>query len=339
MIGWGIIGAGSIAQKFASDLSLVKDARLVAVGSRSAAKAQAFAEKYNASKYYGSYEELIGDEEVDVVYVATPHSHHYENTMMCLDYHKAVLCEKAFAINLRQTSEMIRIARERKVFLMEALWTKFLPHYGKLMSMLEEKVTGDVHSVLINFGFKPKEPVPQRLFDPSLAGGTMLDIGIYNVFMAMSVLGKPDHIDAHMTPAATGIDAQCAVLFRYNNGAMAQLFSSFTTDLPTEAEISGPRGRIKLNHRFYAPECDIEFFPGRPDTRELVSFEKPTSGFGYQYEAQHVMECLQKGLTESPVMTHQDTLDLMEVLDEIRAKAGIVYPGEKESHTNERLKG
>ena len=325
MIRWGILGAGGIAHKFAADLALVENTKLVAVASRSAERAAAFANQYQIPKHYGDYESLVADNEVDVVYIATPHSHHYENTLMCFDYNKAVLCEKAFAVNTKQAKEMIRIAREKEVFLMEALWTKFLPHYNKLQTLLQSKVTGDIHSVLINFGFKPKQPVPERLFDPALAGGTVLDIGIYNVFMAMTALGKPDHIDAHMTPAASGVDAQCAVLFRYNSGAMAQLFSSFTTDLPTEAEISGPLGRIRLTHRFYAPESTIEFYPGRPDTRELVQFEDERLGFGYQHEAKHVVECLQNGLTESPVMTHQDTIDLMEVLDEIRAKAGIYY--------------
>lgn len=325
MIRWAIMGAGRIARKFASDLSLVAGAELAAVGSRSKEKAAEFANSYNIPRYYGSYEELVADPGIDVIYVATPHSHHYENTLLCLNHNKAVLCEKAFAVNSAQTREMIKRARTKKIFLMEALWTRFLPHYQKLMMLLDEKVTGDVQSVLINFGFKPAEPVPPRLFDPSLAGGTILDIGIYNVFMAMTVLGRPDHIDAYMTPAGSGVDAQCAVLFRYNNGAMAQLFSSFTTDLPTEAEISGPKGRIKLTHRFYASESTIEFYPGRPDTRQVIPFENESAGFGYQHEARHVVDCLQKGLTESPVMTHQNTIELMEVLDEIRKKAGIRY--------------
>lgn len=325
MIRWGILGAGNIARKFAADLSLVHDAKLVAVGSRSVEKAADFGKEFDSSYVHGSYEELALNKDVDVVYVATPHSHHYQHTKLCLENDKAVLCEKAFAVNAREAREMIQLAKERKVFLMEALWTKFLPHYVKMKQLLAEDITGDVHSVLINFGFRPKEPIPQRLFDPQLAGGTMLDIGIYNVFMAMSVLGRPDHIEAHMTPASSGIDAQCAVLFRYNSGAIAQLFSSFTTHLPTEAEISGPKGRLKLTHRFYAHESSIEFYPDRPESRQQISFEKDAAGFGYQYEARHVGECLKKGLIESPVMTHQDTMELMEVLDEIRAKAGIRY--------------
>ena len=329
MVKWGILGAGKIARKFASDLALVEGAALAAVGSRNREKAESFARDFRIPHVHASYEELVASADVDVIYVATPHSHHFEHTRLCLENGKAVLCEKAFAVNSEQAKEMIRLASEKKLFLMEALWTKFLPHYRRLKQLLDDDVVGGVESVLINFGFRPEHPVPQRLFDPALAGGTMLDIGIYNVFMAMSVLGKPDHIDAFMSPAATGIDAQCAVLFRYNNGAMAQLFSSFTTHLPTEAEISGPNGRIRLTHRFYAPESTIEFYPGRPDTVQNIVFENENTGFGYQHEARHVVECLEKGLVESPVMTHQDTIDLMEVLDAIRKKAGIQYTADK----------
>ncbi|MBO9573865.1 MAG: Gfo/Idh/MocA family oxidoreductase [Chitinophagaceae bacterium] len=325
-IRWGILGLGNIAKKFAADLKLVENAELLAVGSRDITKAKAFAAEFSASKAYGSYQELVEDPHIDVIYVATPHSHHYENVLLCLNNSKAVLCEKAFAVNSRQAEEMIKLAREKDIFLMEALWTKFLPHHKKLMQLLSEGLIGDVRSVLINFGFRPRTPVPARLFDPALAGGTLLDIGIYNVFTAVSVLGNPDSIDAHITPSASGIDEQCAILFKYNNGAMAQLFSSFVSDLPTEAEINGTKGRIKLTTRFYAPESTIEFYPGRTDTLQKIPFEKDSEGFGYQYEIRHVNECLLKGLKESPVISLNETLQRTQLLDAIRKKAGIVYP-------------
>lgn len=319
------MGLGRIASKFASDLSLVKNAELVAVGSRNMEKAKAFGAEFKAPLVYDSYEALVQDKNVDVIYVATPHSHHHENTLLCLNNNKAVLCEKAFAVNSRQSEEMIALAREKKIFLMEALWTKFIPQYKRLMEILKEEKLGQIKSVLIDFGFRPQAPIPERLFDPELAGGTILDIGIYNVFMAMSVLGKPDEIEAHMTPAPTGIDEQCSVLFKYKNGAIAQLFSSFVSHLPTEANISGTDGRIKLTNRFYAPESTIEYYPERFDSRQLVEIKKHYEGHGYQYEAEHVGECLLKGLTESPVITLDETLERMQVLDEIRRKAGIVY--------------
>ena len=178
--------------------------------------------------------------------------------------------------------------------------------------------------MLVNFGFTPRPPFSERIYDPKLGGGTLLDIGIYNVFMALSVLGKPDAIEASMTPASTGVDEQCAATFKYNNGAVAQIFSTFSSNLATEAHINGNKGRIHLTHRFYSPAAEIEFYPDYVDSKQIISFEKE-GGFGYQHEARHVCECLRKELTESPVVTHADTLMLMEILDEIRAIAGIHY--------------
>ncbi|HUQ64935.1 MAG TPA: Gfo/Idh/MocA family oxidoreductase [Flavitalea sp.] len=328
MIRWGILGAGNIARKLASDMALVDNAELVAVGSRSNESASAFIKDFPVRHVHLSYEDLAANPEVDVIYIATPHSHHHENALMCLENNKAVLCEKAFAVNSRQAKEMIDKAREKKLFIMEAMWTKFLPHYSKMKSIVDSGDLGNISSVLINFGFRPRTPVPARLFDPALAGGTIMDIGVYNVFIAMSVLGKPDEIVAHMTPSSTGVDEQCSVLFNYNNGAMAQLFSSFVAHLPTEAEISGSNGRLKLTHRFYAPESRLELYPEKMESKKDIAFDYPDRGWGYQYEVQHVCDCLQNRLTESPVMSHNDTLEIMGVLDEIRIKAGIKYPAD-----------
>jgi predicted dehydrogenase len=327
-IRWGILGCGRIAGKFASDLLLVKDAELVAVGSRSKKKAEEFAQKYPAQNTHGSYEELASDPEVDIIYVATPHSHHHEHTLLCLRHSKAVLCEKAFAINSKQAYEMITEARSRNVFLMEALWTKFLPHYNMVSSMIAEGKVGNVMSMQVNFGFKPVEPVPQRIFDPALGGGTLLDIGIYNVFFVRSFMGMPDEIQAVMKPAHTGVDEQLAVQFRYRNGALAQMLSSFSSNLATEADIAGDQGRIRLLNRFYEPSTTIQYYPEKIDSLEPVPFAKE-GGWGYQYQVRHVHECLKQGLFESPVMTHRDTLELMELMDRIRKIAGIHYPADK----------
>ena len=327
-IRWGILGCGRIARKFATDLLLVADAELTAIASRNNETLELFAKDFPCKHHHNNYEALAANNEVDVIYVATPHSHHYEHTMLCLNHNKAVLCEKAFAINSRQAIEMIKTAKERKVFLMEALWTKFLPHYKKLQELLQQKTLGEIKSVLINFGFKTSGNSPQRLFDPLLGGGTLLDIGIYNVFIALSVLGKPDDIEATMTPAPTGVDEQIAVLFKYDNGAMAQLFSSFVTNLPIQAEINGTEGCITLTTRFYEPSTTIQLYRQLPGEKEIIPVEKE-AGFGYQYEARHVNECLKSGLIESPVMTHADTLLLMEILDRIRSKARIEYPADQ----------
>jgi len=329
-IRWGILGTGRIAHKFASDLQLVEDAELIAVGSRSGVSAADFGKEFHISYAHDSYDALAKNPVVDVIYIATPHNLHYENTLLCLQHGKAVLCEKPFAMNSRQAAAMISLAKEKKVFLMEALWTKFHPHYLKMQEMIGQGLLGEIRSVLINFGFKPTPPIPSRLFDPELGGGTLMDIGIYNVFMAMSILGIPDYIDAVMTPASTGVDEQCAILFRYKNGALAQLFSTFSSNLATEADICGSEGRIRLTSRFYEPSSTIEFYKERVDSREVIPVHKET-GSGYQYEARHVNGCLQKGLTESPVVTFADTLLLMETLDKIRAIAGIRYAADDEN--------
>jgi len=327
-IRWGILGCGRIARKFAADLRLVADAELTAIASRNKETLELFAKDFPCKYHHNSYAALAANKEVDVIYIATPHSHHYEHTMLCLNHDKAVLCEKAFAINSREAKEMIETAKERKVFLMEALWTKFLPHYKKLQELLQQKTLGDIKSVLVNFGFKTSDRSPQRLFDPLLGGGTLLDIGIYNVFITMSVLGKPDSIEATMSPSTTGVDEQIAVLFKYKSGAMAQLFSSFITNLPIQAEVNGTEGCLTLTTRFYEPSATIQLYKQMPGEKELIAVEK-VAGFGYHFEARHVNECLKKGLIESPVMTHADTLLLMEILDSIRNKARIEYPADQ----------
>jgi predicted dehydrogenase len=329
-IRWGILGAGRIARKFASDLRLVENAELIAIGSRSQQSADEFGKEFSLKYLHDSYEGLAQNTEVDVIYIATPHVYHYENTLLCLQHSKAVLCEKPFAMNTRQAAAMISLAKEKQVFLMEALWTKFHPHFIKMREMIGQGLLGEIRSVLINFGFKPVAPVPARLFNRELGGGTLMDIGIYNIFMAMSILGKPDDIDAVMTPASTGVDEQCAILFKYNNGALAQLFSTFSSNLATEADICGTEGRIRLTSRFYEPSATVEYYKERTDSRQIIPVEKE-SGFGYQYEARHVNECLSRGLTESDIVTFADTLLLMETLDKIRALAGINYPADENS--------
>lgn len=330
-IRWGILGAGKIARKFAADLRLVKDAELVAIGSRNMERTQAFAKEFPAKHLHDSYEALVANNEVDIIYVATTHNFHKEHAVLCLQNGKAVLCEKPFAVNAAEAAEMIAVAKEKNVFLMEALWTKFLPHFMKVKEIVSAGKIGEIKSVLARFGFKPTEPIAPRIFDPVLAGGTLLDIGIYNVFIALSILGKPDSISAVMNPASTGIDEQCAITFSYNNGAMAQLFSSFASNIATECDIHGTNGRLKLAHRFYAPDTTIEYYPGWIDSKEIIPVEKE-AGWGYQYEIRHANDCLRKGLKESNVMTFADTMQLIETLDEIRAKAGIVYDADKQAY-------
>lgn len=195
--------------------------------------------------------------------------------------------------------------------------------------MLQQGLLGEIKAVIANFGFKPLAPVNPRLYEPELGGGTIMDIGIYNVFMAMSILGKPDHIEAVMTPAPTGVDEQCAILFGYKNGAMAQLFSTFSANLATDMDICGTEARIRLTSRFYDTSATIEFYEGRDAEKQIIPIEKE-GGTGYQYEARHVNECLRNSLTESPVIPFAATIELMETLDKVRHIAGVRYPADSQ---------
>ena len=323
-IRWGILACGRIAKKFASDLKHVEGAELVAVASRDIDKAKEFANEYPAKHVLGSYEELVQLADVDVIYVASPHSHHHQHTLLCLKHGKAVLCEKAFAINSKQASEMIELAKSKQVFLMEALWSRFLPHYLMVRKMIEEGRLGTIKGILANFGFKPNQPFPQRLLDPALGGGALLDIGIYPVFLAQSLLGIPDEIMATMDKSSTGVDEQCSIIFKYKNGVTATMFSTLASNLETDSDIFGTEGRIRLTSRFYEPSATIQFYPGHVDSKTLIPIERGP-GFGYQYEAEHVCNCLREGLIESPVWPLQETFQLMQTLDRIRNAMGLRY--------------
>jgi predicted dehydrogenase len=321
-IRWGILGCGKIAHKFAADLRLVPDAELVAVASRDNAKGPAFQQEFNAGILFNDYLDLVRSPEVDVIYIATPHGFHYDNTMLCLEHGKAVLCEKAFALNTKQVQSMIDLSRSKNVFLMEAFWTKFLPQYIKIHELINSGVIGQVKLVQADFGFAAPEPLAQRLFDPELGGGSLLDIGIYPVFLAQSVLGKPSEIAALINAYESGVDEQCAITMKFGNNALAVLSSTFAADTPVEAMIAGTKGRIHMRNRFHNAIGNIELVSGSEEISIEVSRE---DGFGYQFEARHVGECLRNKYIESPVMSHADSLSLMETLDRIRKICGIRY--------------
>ncbi|HEY0654759.1 MAG TPA: Gfo/Idh/MocA family oxidoreductase [Chryseosolibacter sp.] len=323
IIRWGILGAGKIANKFASDLRWVEDAELRAIASHDKLKGQQFAQTHNVPIVYNSYEALATSQEVDVVYVATPHGFHYEHTVLLLSHGKAVLCEKAFALNSKQVADMVELATRNRVFLMEAFWTKFIPQYEMVKAMIERGDIGEIKFIQADFGFKAPTPLAQRLYDPLLGGGSLLDIGIYPVFFALALLGKPVALNALMTSYPTGVDEQIVVNMKFANGALAVLSSTFAADTPTEALIAGTEGRIHMRNRFHNPVGHIEYVKGR-DEAHPISVKKE-EGFGYQYEARHVCECLRKGLTQSPVFSLADSKLLMQTLDDIRQAVGIRY--------------
>ena len=321
-IRWGILGPGRIATKFATGLQAAPDAKLVAVGSRNQERAEAFADQFGAPRRHGSYEALATDPEVDVIYVATPHPQHMEATLLCLDHGKAVLCEKPFAMNVGQAERMVASAREKNLFLMEAMWTRFRPAIRKAYELVEGGAIGDPELLQVAVGWGSPFDLSSRLFNKELGGGILLDGGIYPISLASHFLGEPIAVAslAHMAPSE--VDDQGGVIFSYESGAMASIvFSSRVTPHAT-ATIVGTQGRIELHEDWHKPTG----LTLRRNDGTSEDFDYPLDeGNGYQYEALHVMECLRAGKTESDIMPLDETLTLMKTLDEIRKQWGLQY--------------
>ena len=319
-IRWGIIGLGSIAHKFAKDLMTVEGCELYAVASRSQEKADAFASEYNAQKAYDTYEALSNDSQVDAVYIATPHSLHKENTIMCLKKGIAVLCEKPFAMNSEEVSEMITVAKQHNVLLMEALWTYFLPHYKYVLNLLKDKPYGNILSLEANFGFYREFNNDARLFKKSLGGGSLLDIGIYPIFAALTILGIPQKIEAQATFFKNGADSTCKMNFHYANNVTAKLESSLLEDLSTDAIIHFEKGTLRMNTEFHTPTSITVLVDGKEETKNFKS-----DTFGYNFETAHFNQLLRDSKKESDVMTFEFSELLIKTLDDVRKKIGLEY--------------
>jgi len=324
-IRWGILGCGNIARKFAEGLSAVGDAELAAVGSRTQAKAQAFADKFGAARAHDSYEALVADGEVDVVYVATPHALHKDNSILCLEAGKAVLCEKPFTINTVQARQVIDLARKKGLFLMEAMWTRFLPCLARVRQLLADGTIGEVRMIAADFGFRAGVNPESRLFNPALGGGALLDVGVYTVSLASMVFGdEPGDVATLAELGATGVDEQSAFVLKYPGGRLASLLTAVRTLTPMEATIMGTEGHIRLHTAWWRGSKMTLSVQGRDE--QLI--ELPPEGNGYNYEAQEVGRCLRAGRTESEVMPLDETLAVMRTLDRIRAEWGLTYPME-----------
>lgn len=320
---WGIIGPGKIAHKFAQDLEQVSGAKLLAVASRSQERAQGFADLYNAPHAFDNLAEFLALPELDVVYVATPHSSHANYTLQCLEAEKAVLCEKPWAINQREAEQMIRLAREKQVFLMEAIWTRFLPTTQKILSIIEEGIIGEVRSVKADFGFRAEKPDPSgRMLNPALGGGALLDIGLYPVFLAKLLLGQPSNIYAHARFADTGVDVETSMILDYTGQQVANLHCTFGAHTKTEAFIHGSIGSIHWHSRWHEPTHFSVLLPDQGPENYFYEY----SAHGYNYEAERVQECLAEGLTECPELPLEFSLGMTQILDRIRERAGIRYP-------------
>lgn len=354
-IRWGILSTGKIAHAFAAGLRSLPDAELVAVGSRSREAAEAFGQRFGVPHRHATYAALARDPDVDVIYIGTPHTFHKENTLLCLEQGKAVLCEKPFAINAAEAETMIRAARERGLFLMEAMWMRYLPALVKVRELLAAGALGNVRLLTADFGFCAEFDPHSRLFAPALGGGALLDLGIYPLSLASMIFGAPERIVSLAHLGETGVDEQSAVILGYAGGRQAVLTAALRTDLPTEALIMGTEGRLKIHNPMFRPHA-LTLYPRRqgplPPSRIPERFKRlgralgldrwwqrfqrgpgkpfhlPLSGNGYNYEAAEVMRCLRAGELESPIMPLNETLAIMRTMDEIRAQWGLRYPME-----------
>lgn len=319
-IHWGILGCGKIAHEFAQDLLKTEGAILYAVGSRNQEKATHFKELYQAIKAYDTYEALASDPEIDIIYIATPHMFHKKHTLLCLQERKAVLCEKAFAMNSKEVEEMIAFAKAKNTFLMEALWTHFLPHYTFVLDLVASKKLGDIQHLKADFGFDSPFDASSRLYNKNLGGGSLLDVGIYPVFAALSLLGVPETISATATLGPTGVDHNCSMTLGYTDTVNAQLYSAVNQNTPTTCHITLEKGEIHINSRFHEPTSVTVITDGESQTHEF-----PVTVLGYHYEIMHCQEMLSQNRTESTIMTFEKSRQLIHILDQVREKIGLYY--------------
>lgn len=320
---WGIIGPGKIAQKFAEAIPFAGHAVLQAVASRNGQRSREFAEKYGAAKWYDNYESLIADPDIDAIYIATPHAFHTENALLCLNQGKPVLCEKPMALNRKQVQQMVNASQQNNTFLMEAMWTRFLPAIEKVLELVNQGSIGTVKYVRGDFGFHTPFDPNSRLFNMELGGGSVLDIGIYPLFLCLTVLGRPDYITATGKLAATGADESCLAVLQYENGATASAFSTVNAYTSLTAEIGGTEGTITIPSAWYKNNTFKLHRMG--EEAQNFTFDAVTNGF--EYQIREVMRCLEQGLTESPAMSHEFSLLLSETMDTIRQRIGVKYQG------------
>ncbi|MBS3735038.1 MAG: Gfo/Idh/MocA family oxidoreductase [Phycisphaerae bacterium] len=322
---WGILATGSIAHQFAQGLADADGAELIAVGSRSADKAEAFGREFAVPNRHGSYEALARDEDVDVVYIATPHPQHKPNALLCIAQGKAVLCEKPFTVNAGEAGEVVAAARDAGVFCMEAMWTRFLPALAETRRLIADGAIGDVRMVRADFGFRCDWDPQSRLLKADLGGGGLLDVGVYCVSLASMVFGGalPQRAAGLAAIGATGVDEQAGYVLDYGDGRLAVLASAVRTDTPKAAEILGTEGRIELAPPFFKSECLTLATGGKSRT-----IKAKLRGNGYNYQAEEVARCFAEGLAESPIMPLDETLTVMETLDTLRRQWNLSYPME-----------
>ena len=323
-IRWGILGPGGIAYKFADALKAIPGAEIVAVGSRDLQRANIFADAFDIPYRHGNYAELTANSEVDVIYVATPHPFHKECAMLCLEAGKAVLCEKPLTVDAEQAEKMITCAREHKQFLMEAMWTRFIPVMVKVREWLADGIIGEPRMLTADFGNWVElstENLEGRLFTPELAGGALLDIGVYTVSLASMVFGTPTEITSLAHIGETGVDERAAILLGYGAGQIASLSCAITTRTSQDARIFGTKGAIHIPNFSRATSARLEVFGKEP-----LQIEIPFTDNGFEYQVLEVINCLRTGKLESDVMPLDESLSIIKTMDTVRAQWGLEYP-------------
>ena len=325
MLRWGILSTGTIAVKFANTLTQMKDeAILAAVASRTIEKAETFAKAHSIPKAYGSYEELLRDPDVDVVYIATPNHLHYENIRECILHHKHVLCEKPMTTDARQAEELFTLAGKEGVFLMEGMWISHLPLLKKLKELLASELIGEVKHLRADYGFVSKGARRTRKFESSLGGGALLDVGVYNLAFAHMVLGDPLSFQSKVTFSEFGTDDFSAILLEYPDGKTAAITTAIGIAMPTEGVIYGEKGRIFFPNYQHAQSLTVEIYGEAPYTIDML-FEHT----GFEYQIRETDRCVAAGLLTSPYQTAEDTLAVLRTMDAVRESWGMRFSFEK----------
>ena len=320
---WAIMGPGDISVAFLNDLRLA-GMHLEAVGSRSSDRAESYAKKHSISSAYGSYEELVADPHVDIVYIATTNNAHFANAKLALSSGKHVLLEKPFTLDAAQAMELVGISRSNNVFLMEAMWTRFLPNHSVLFEKLNQGLIGTPLYLFADHNQNLPKHSHQRLYDPALGGGSLLDLGVYPISLAHRLFGKPTRIQASAALMDGNIDESVGAIFEYSGGRQALLHSSIRAAGPVKAFILGDAGRIEMEKSFYEHSTFTAF---DLEDNVLFEYEGNIEGRGMQYQALEVERCVTAGLNESPTMSLDETIQIMEVMDQIRSLTGIEYSG------------
>lgn len=327
IVRWGVLATGGIAASFTAELRAMPDAEVVAVASRTEASAKAFADRFGIARAYGDWASLAADEDVDVVYVATPHSAHRAAAGLCLEAGKAVLCEKAFTLNTREAEELVSLSRERELFLMEAMWMYCNPLVRRLAALVGDGAIGEVRTVQADFGLAGPFAPDHRLRDPALGGGALLDLGVYPVSFAQLLLGEPDRIQADALLSPEGVDLNTGILLGWSqSGATALLSCSVTAGTPVTASVTGTAGRIDLPQGFFFPDRFVLHREGGHEPEEFTAEGRRDS---LRHEAAEVMRCLRAGETESPLVPLDGSLAMMRTLDAVRDRIGVRYPSER----------